>query len=589
METNEQTSALLKDSFNNKTNALLALAFTLTASIILFYNLEDFRTLGPHEAYAAVPARGMLESDNWVVPQFGGVPRLKKPPLAYWSIASSAKIWGTLDEWSARFPAAVSALLLSVLMGVWAKRWYGNIAGWGAAFFQLTSAYIIIYSRKAEVDMLLWLLMTASLFLIAHQPVNESRSRSFVRWVGIYALLGLTWLAKFHYGPAIVLGIAVSYYAIQGRYRAYWNLLNPVGLALFAAAVLVWPYMLFQRVPAEQVWAVWQKETVGRAVGSKGLLPYWFYIPHILWLTLPWTHLAFMGVKKSWSNAWLKSDKTRPFFRQLFWKNGDSREQFLWVWFLVVFGIVTISAAKHKHYVASGLPVFTLLACQTFSKHWQQLRNGDSIFSRRSATAIGVASFFGAFACWFVITGRWPHLSSVTMVLSCCIAVGGVAAALLTATRYRQTAIATSIFTCLACYIIVNGSIVPHRDDRLPTALFAQEIRQEVPPAEQLKVYRLGMHPIFYYLDDNAVRLDTVDDVKQALADQSTLTVVADADDIKDLEQLGTVQIIDHASNHAPANAPQRDDHVVALLRAHPNTAQTQNARMETAQHTLRR
>ncbi len=586
MDTGEQPSTLLKNSFSKKTNAQLAFAFTITASIILFYNLGDFRTLGPHEAYAAVPARGMLETGDWVVPQFGGVPRLKKPPLAYWAVASSAKLWGALNEWSARFPAATSALLLSVLMGVWAKRWYGNIAGWGAAFFQLTSAYFIIYSRKAEVDMLLWLLMTASLFLIAHQPENESRSRCFVRWVGIYALLALTWLAKFHYGPAIVLGIAVAYYTIQGRFRAFWNLLNPVGLALFAAAVLVWPYMLFQRIPAEQVWAVWQSETVGRAIGDKGLPPFWFYLPHILWLTLPWTHLAVLGIRKSWLNAWQRHDKSQPYFRQLFWKNGDTREQFLWVWFLVVFCIVTMSASKHKHYVASGLPVFTLLACQTFSRHWRQLKSGESIFSRRSATAIGVASFVGAFVCWFVVAGRWPHLSSATFALSCSIAIGGMAAAFLTATRYRQAAIATSIVTCLGCYVIANGWILPHRDDRLPTALFAQEIRQEVPPAEQLKVYRLGMHPIFYYLDNNAVRLDTVDDVKQALDNQSTLTVVGDADDIKDLEQLGTVQIIDQASNHAPANIPQRDDHVVALLRAHLQSTQVQSAQVETAHHT---
>ena len=43
-------------------------------------------------------------------------------------------------------------LLLAVLVGFWAGRWYGRTAGLGAALVQLTSAWVIIYARKAEVD-----------------------------------------------------------------------------------------------------------------------------------------------------------------------------------------------------------------------------------------------------------------------------------------------------------------------------------------------------------------------------------------------------------------------------------------------------
>ena len=101
---------------------LVALVFTL-------FNLRGYKTFGSHEVYAAVPARGMLDSGDWVVPRIGGQPRLRKPPLAYWVVAGSAMIFGGLDEWTARLPAAVSALGLCLLIGIWGTRWYGRTAG----------------------------------------------------------------------------------------------------------------------------------------------------------------------------------------------------------------------------------------------------------------------------------------------------------------------------------------------------------------------------------------------------------------------------------------------------------------------------
>ena len=125
----------------------------LVASVVLFFELGDFRSFGTHEAYAVVPAREMISSGNWVVPRSAGLPRLRKPPLSYWVVATSSTLFGEMNEWTVRVPAAVSALLLAVVIGVWAGRWYGRTAGLGAALVQLTSAWVIIYARKAEVDM----------------------------------------------------------------------------------------------------------------------------------------------------------------------------------------------------------------------------------------------------------------------------------------------------------------------------------------------------------------------------------------------------------------------------------------------------
>ena len=82
-------------------------------------------------------------------------------------------------------PAAIAAILLVLLIGRWAGKWYGKTAGLAAALAQTTSIYVIIFSRKAEVDMLLCLLTTTALFLFAGSIEQESPRKTFWRWAGI--------------------------------------------------------------------------------------------------------------------------------------------------------------------------------------------------------------------------------------------------------------------------------------------------------------------------------------------------------------------------------------------------------------------
>src|SRR6202030_1676101 len=76
-------------------------------------------------------ARNMLVSGDWVTARLDGVPYLEKPPLIYWTIALSYKVFG-LHDWSARIPMALSALALcwvTAAFGIWA---FGKRAGFYA-------------------------------------------------------------------------------------------------------------------------------------------------------------------------------------------------------------------------------------------------------------------------------------------------------------------------------------------------------------------------------------------------------------------------------------------------------------------------
>ena len=67
------------------------------------------------EGRRVMPAVTLLEGGSWVVPNVGGRPFLRKPPLVQWCIAASLKVFGH-NTWAARLPSALSVLALAMVM-----------------------------------------------------------------------------------------------------------------------------------------------------------------------------------------------------------------------------------------------------------------------------------------------------------------------------------------------------------------------------------------------------------------------------------------------------------------------------------------
>eukprot|EP00913_Durusdinium_trenchii_P008840 g8306.t1 len=567
--------AALSSMLGVHTTLRLAALFAVVAGVVLFHELGDFRSLGSHEVYATVPAREMLQSGNWIVPRYGGLPRLRKPPLAYWVLASTATVFGEFNEWVVRVPAAVSALLLSILIGCWAGRWYGRVAGWAAAFAQLTAVWVLIFSRKAEVDMLLCLLTTTAMFLVANQPGDESRRKQFLRWSGIWALLSASWLAKFHYGPAMVIAPCGLYFLIQKRFRGIWNFVNPLGLLLFAAAVFVWPYLLLQQIP--DAWAVWRTETVGRAVGAMGHKPFWFYVPHLLWLTLPWTPFAIAAVPQSWRRAW---------------KEADAHERFLWIWLLTQFAIVTISANKHKHYLNTAFPMASLLAAQSLSRLVARIRRGEWQFSRRAMWTGSAAAIATGGVIVAIGRHKWPHLTAPFVAIGVIIAAGGIVTHCLAYFRRPALTGVTAGLAFLGCYAIANAWIVPERDHRLAVAYFARETRAELSPDLPIAVYRMGETSVVYYLETPVQRSESQPTLAKQLAEQNRLYVVTYASLASEVVATGRGRIVRQMTDRPGIPRPKHEPLVLVELtktEATADIAQTAGAIATREHDTLRR
>ena len=95
--------------------------------VVLFASLVFFGCMfsPPHlmddvDATQAQIARDMITSGDWVTPHLDGVKYMEKSPLKYWAIAVTYKIVGVHD-WAARFPIALSAVLLCWLVACFGR------------------------------------------------------------------------------------------------------------------------------------------------------------------------------------------------------------------------------------------------------------------------------------------------------------------------------------------------------------------------------------------------------------------------------------------------------------------------------------
>ncbi len=469
------------------------LALTVLVGLFVsFFALNDYRVPTKHEAYAMVPAREMAATGDWIVPTFAGRPRLEKPPLAYWTLGTMTLLLGDLEPWQARLPSAFSSLALAVLTGLWAGRRFGWAGGIAAGACVATSGYLVSFGRKAEIDVLLCLTTTTSLFLLAHEPDDEPARRRLLRWTAVYALLGLSWLAKWHYGTAMVLGPYVVFQLVQRRPRRLLRLLQPVGLVLFAACVVVWPYLVLRQLPAAT--DVWWHETVARALpGVFRDDPWYYYLPHVVSLTMPWTPLVLWGLPASWRRAW---------------RDADEHDRFLWVTIGVQTAILLMSSNKHRHYLLAMLPLLSLFAADVASRLVHRMQHGRAPFSRRLAVVGSLLVLTGTVFGWRRAVADWPEWSHLFAGLAC-LGVGATLATtwLLRARRGLAAAVvATAGF--LVVHGVVHAVVMPRIDENGPTAAFAERVRETIGPDDEPRLLGIGTEPVVEYLGSPARRTD---------------------------------------------------------------------------------
>jgi 4-amino-4-deoxy-L-arabinose transferase-like glycosyltransferase len=114
--------------------ALCVLCAFVVSFLLFFHRLADRDLWSSHEARAGMDAQTLLDEGALGLPRlYDGRAELQKPPLYYWLVAALGRLrGGTVDAWAVRLPAALSALLCVVALGLLGAAWGRGRPGRGA-------------------------------------------------------------------------------------------------------------------------------------------------------------------------------------------------------------------------------------------------------------------------------------------------------------------------------------------------------------------------------------------------------------------------------------------------------------------------
>jgi 4-amino-4-deoxy-L-arabinose transferase-like glycosyltransferase len=266
----------------------LALVLVVWAAIYLpaLGTLE----LKSEEGRRVLPAVTMLESGNYIVPQVGSEPYLRKPPLVNWLVAGSFKLFGVRNEWAARLPSILSVLFVALAFLTLARQPLGPNGSLAAAMFWLTNFGLLEKGRMIEIEAI-YVSLTA-LACIVWLSWWDHPSRRWLAWIGAGFFLGLALLAK---GPLALLFFYAVAISVLWRSKQLYQLGSAphlVGFILMLAILAGWALPYFHMTEAGHAANVWSRQFSGRIAGEGFKFGDWLLnIPRGLAYLLPWVAL----------------------------------------------------------------------------------------------------------------------------------------------------------------------------------------------------------------------------------------------------------------------------------------------------------
>ncbi len=148
------------------------------------------------EAKNSECAREMLERGDFIVPTFNYELRTDKPPIHYYFMIVSYKIFG-VSEFSARFFSSVFGALTLLITFLFSKRYFGFLTGFFSFIVLLSSLHTAVQFHMAVPDPYLIFWINASLFSFF---VWYKEGKNLFLWF-FYIFSGLGVLTK---GPVAV-------------------------------------------------------------------------------------------------------------------------------------------------------------------------------------------------------------------------------------------------------------------------------------------------------------------------------------------------------------------------------------------------
>jgi 4-amino-4-deoxy-L-arabinose transferase-like glycosyltransferase len=292
-EKSKLTAVLMKTFLPNKRYVLITILALAIAPY--FINLGASSLWDSNEAFYAETPREMLESGDYINPSFNYKPRFNKPPLCYWIVAASYKMFG-VSEGTERLPLAFGALVLIAAAFFLGRAAYSTEAGLIAAIALASMPRFLMFSRRIMIDVYIAMFMSLTLLFFMLAERYENKRKLFLMLM--YASVGLGIMTKGPVAAALPTLAFIIYLAATGQLKKIRRMMLPTGALIVAAIVLPW----YMAVYWQHGW-FYIKTFLLQDNISRYTQPVWgprrgpfFYLPVMLGDLFPWSLFLFFAI-----------------------------------------------------------------------------------------------------------------------------------------------------------------------------------------------------------------------------------------------------------------------------------------------------
>lgn len=297
------------------------------------------------EAFYAETPREMLESGDWLSPRFNYEPRVNKPPLTYWAVAVSYKIFG-VNEFAVRLPGALAVLGITLFAYGAVRSFYGPRAALFAAVITAVTPRIFILGRRLPIDIMLLLFLTGTLFFLLRATTKENA----IDWRLAYVFAALGFMTK---GPVAVIipaGALLAWMLCSGKFRELFSTMRFLeGIGIFLCISFPWYFLSYLTHGWDYIASFFLSDNLGR-FASESFGPsrgFFYYIPVWFLDFFPWSIIGLVALT-SFRKGFRKRLEDAPFGLTFFWC-------------ALVFLMFSLSKNKQEYYIAPMYPAAAIL------------------------------------------------------------------------------------------------------------------------------------------------------------------------------------------------------------------------------------